>query len=90
MKAALPLRLVTYLVPSYPVELFETLAQYLEEALGCETTLGVESRFDAPASGRCDPFRAGLADLGTHLLFLLSFIQHPSKVGKEKVGQTRS
>ncbi|XP_025413049.1 uncharacterized protein LOC112685398 [Sipha flava] len=59
------LRLITYLVPSLPVEMFECVAHYLEEALDVRATLQYESRnpvdlFDA----RPDPFLLNEADLG--------------------------
>lgn len=60
------LRLVTYLVPSHPVELYESVAHYLEEELSARTTLIYESRdpiglFEA----RPDPFTLDEADIGT-------------------------
>lgn len=60
------LRLVTYLVPSHPVELYECVAHFLEEELNVKATLFYESRdpidlFD----DRPDPFVLGEADIGT-------------------------
>jgi len=60
------LRLITYLVPSHPVELYECVAHYLEDELKVRTTLMYESRdiidlFD----GRPDHFTLNEADLGT-------------------------
>lgn len=60
------LRLVTYLVPSHPIELYECIARYLEETLDVRATLQYESRdpidlFDE----RPDPFLLNEADLGT-------------------------
>lgn len=60
------LRLVTYLVPSHPVELYECVAHFLEDELNVKATLFYESRdpidlFD----NRPDPFVLGEADLGT-------------------------
>jgi hypothetical protein len=63
----LPLQIITYLVPSLSVEIFETIAQYLESALGRETTLVYESRFIGPQPDRIDPFKTRTADLGNSL-----------------------
>lgn len=59
-----PLRLITYLVPSIPVELFETIAGYLEHALKRESVLLYESRFNGPMKDRVDLFKANIADIG--------------------------
>ena len=59
-----PLRIITYLVPSIPVELFETLSDYLESELKRETLLTIESRFHGPLTSRTDPFESNAADLG--------------------------
>lgn len=64
-----PLRLMTYLVPGLPVELFETIAQYLEATLQQQTMLIYESRFNGPLSSRVDPFKADLADLGKFFIY---------------------
>lgn len=42
------LHVATYLVPSISVEFFESLLQYLERKLGCQTTLRYESRSEGP------------------------------------------
>ena len=70
----LPLQIITYLVPSMSVELFEAIAQYLESSLGRETTLVYESRFIGPQPARIDPFKTKTADLGNYFLYLISFI----------------
>lgn len=59
-----PLRILTYLVPGIEVELFETIAQFLEVSLKRETMLIYESRFNGPPASRVDPFKTDLADLG--------------------------
>lgn len=38
------LRIVNYMSPSIPIELYETLAFYLEEKLNCYATIRYESR----------------------------------------------
>ena len=73
-----PLQIITYLVPSLNVELFETLAQYLESSLGKETTLVYESRFIGPQPDRIDPFKNKTADLGNTIVV---FILHTAVVG---------
>lgn len=64
-----PLRLITYLVPSLNVELFEAIAGYLEYALKKESILMYESRFNGPMSNRTDLLKANLADIGKSLLY---------------------
>lgn len=58
------LRLVTYMCPSHPVELYELLLAYLEETLDCETTLLYESRGPGPLPDRDDPFTTDSVDVG--------------------------
>ena len=58
------LRLLTYLVPGLPLELYQTYQHYLEEALGCPVSLAVESRWSGPPRDRKDPFTEDLVDLG--------------------------
>ncbi|XP_060071005.1 uncharacterized protein LOC132550920 [Ylistrum balloti] len=58
------LRLITYLSPGVPVQLFETVMQYLEEALGREAYLIYESRWTGPPRDRTDPFTADEVDIG--------------------------
>jgi hypothetical protein len=74
-----PLQIITYLVPGLNVELFETLAQYLESSLGKETTLVYESRFIGPQPDRIDPFKNKTADLGINFLCL----HHTALVGDD-------
>jgi len=56
--------MMTYLSPSLPVELFETILHYLEEVTGREGFLMYESRFTGPPPDRVDPFAADLVDIG--------------------------
>jgi hypothetical protein len=74
-----PLQIITYLVPGLNVELFETLAQYLESSLGKETTLVYESRFIGPQPDRIDPFKNKTADLGINF----SCLHHTALVGDD-------
>uniref|UniRef100_A0A1B6KMP1 Uncharacterized protein n=1 Tax=Graphocephala atropunctata TaxID=36148 RepID=A0A1B6KMP1_9HEMI len=58
------LRLVTYMCPSHPVELYELLMSYLEETLDCEATLMYESRSGGgPLPDREDPFTDNSIDI---------------------------
>ncbi|KAJ8311993.1 hypothetical protein KUTeg_009366 [Tegillarca granosa] len=58
------LRLITYLAPGVPMELFETIMYYLEEETGKEGYLITESRWSGPPPERTDPFTADEADIG--------------------------
>ena len=58
------LRLITYLSPGLPLELFEDVGAYLEEELGLPTTLAAETATSAPPRDEPDPFSTGRADLG--------------------------
>lgn len=71
MTDQLPLRVITYLVPGLPVELFETIAQYLESCLKRSTLLIYESRFAGPQNEQLDPFKTNCADLG--IIFIRCF-----------------
>lgn len=55
-----PLRLITYLSPGIPFELFATVAR----ALGPDTQLVSDPRASGPPRGEVDPFRGGEADVG--------------------------
>ena len=60
-----PLRMISYLVPSLPVEMFETISHYLEEALHRPSMLIYESRYTGPDPKlNYDPFKSNTADLG--------------------------
>jgi hypothetical protein len=58
------LRIGTYLCPSLSVELFQLLSEFLEEDLGCETSLMYEWRSTGPLPNRDDPFLSNTLDLG--------------------------
>lgn len=60
----LRLRMLTYLSPGLPLELYQTYQYYLEESLGCETLLSVESRSSAPSMDRTNPFDSDAIDIG--------------------------
>lgn len=57
------LRIVTYMCPSHPVQLYELILELLEDALGCFATLQYESRSPGPFSDRPDPFSTDKVDL---------------------------
>lgn len=58
------LRIITYMCPSHPVELYELILQYLEEEAGFEASLLYESRGPGPLSDRVDPFTDDAVDMG--------------------------
>ncbi|XP_048761568.2 uncharacterized protein LOC125670435 [Ostrea edulis] len=58
------LRMVTYLSPGIPIQVFEVLLHYLEEVTGLEGYLITESRWSGPPTGRSDPFTDDIADIG--------------------------
>lgn len=62
-----PLRLITYLVPSHPVEMYECIVRFLEEELQVNAMLVYESRdpIELYGDNRPDPFRLKDADIGT-------------------------
>lgn len=57
------LRVVTYMCPTHPVQLYELILELLEEALDCYTTLQYESRSPGPLPDRPDPFSTNKVDL---------------------------
>ena len=59
------LRFITYLSPGVPVQLFDTVMQYLEEVTGKQSYLIHESRWSGPPLDREDPFTADDVDIGT-------------------------
>lgn len=60
-----PLRCISYLSPSLPYELFQTVADYLASSLGFSSgSLQYETRFSAPPAEEVDPFALDEADLG--------------------------
>jgi ABC-type phosphate/phosphonate transport system substrate-binding protein len=58
------LKLVTWLAPSLPLELFLSIAARLETVLGRPTSLRSETRTSAPPPDEPDPFTTGEADIG--------------------------
>ncbi|XP_064612268.1 uncharacterized protein LOC135476247 [Liolophura sinensis] len=59
------LRMITYLSPSVPIELFEVLRDYLEEKLDVEASIIYESRWSGPPAERDpDPFQRDEVDMG--------------------------
>lgn len=58
------LRLMTYLSPGVPIQVFELLLHYLEEVTGMEGYLITESRWSGPPAERRDPFTDDVADIG--------------------------
>lgn len=57
------LRVITYMCPTHPVELYELILELLETAIDCHTVLQYESRSPGPLSGRPDPFINNKIDL---------------------------
>lgn len=57
------LRLMTYLSPGLPIELFEMVAHYLEEKMKCPVYLIYESRWQGPPTDGSDPFTLDDVDL---------------------------
>lgn len=64
------LRIVTYMCPSHPVQLYELILELLEDALGCYATLQYESRSPGPLPHRPDPFSTDKVDLGKIIIFI--------------------
>ena len=62
------LRVITYMCPTHPVELYELILELLEKAIDCHSVLQYESRSPGPLSGRPDPFINNKVDLG--MLFM--------------------
>ncbi|XP_065562210.1 uncharacterized protein LOC136028351 isoform X1 [Artemia franciscana] len=61
------LRILTYMCPSHPVELYQTIVEYLESKLNKPCELLYEWRGSGPESGVPDPFKstsAGIAVTG--------------------------
>ena len=64
------LRLMTYLSPGVPIQVFELLLHYLEEVTGLEGYLITESRWSGPPAERRDPFTDDVADIGNVTLVI--------------------
>lgn len=58
------LRLLTYLAPGIPLELFEALRRHLESALDLSVRLDSRSDVSAPRPDEPDPFTSDEADVG--------------------------
>jgi phosphonate transport system substrate-binding protein len=58
------LRIITYLSPSIPAELYELIARDLGEQCGLAAELAFESRISGPLAGDDDLFAGGTADVG--------------------------
>ncbi|GBP85218.1 hypothetical protein EVAR_55695_1 [Eumeta japonica] len=63
MSEKFELRVVTYMCPTHPVELYELILELLEESINCYTTLQYESRTPGPFPDRPDPFITDKVDL---------------------------
>ncbi|KAL0883068.1 hypothetical protein ABMA27_016538 [Loxostege sticticalis] len=57
------LRIITYMCPTHPVQLYELIMELLEESFGCYTSLQYESRTPGPFMDRPDPFTTDKVDL---------------------------
>lgn len=57
------IRMITYLHPGLPLGLFQTYQYYLEEVLGRQSQLVVESRWSCPPSDRPDPLTTDEVDV---------------------------
>ncbi|XP_072949387.1 phosphonates-binding periplasmic protein-like [Epargyreus clarus] len=57
------LRVITYMCPTHPVELYELLLDFFEESMNCFATLQYESRSPGPIAGRPDPFHTDRVDI---------------------------
>ena len=58
------LRILTYLAPSIPEELFALVGRHIEEAAGVATAVDFETRISGPLDGDDDPFADGRVDIG--------------------------
>ena len=58
------LRIITYLSPSIPAELYELIARDLGEQCGVDAELLFEPRISGPLAGDDDLFASGAADVG--------------------------
>lgn len=67
------LRIVNYMSPAHPVDLYVLIMEMLESELGCYATLQYESRSPGPISDRPNPFTNNKVDLGK--VWIHSFLQ---------------
>lgn len=58
------IRLISYLAPSIPAELFALVAKQIESATGVPTSVTFEEAISGPLAGDDDPFADGRADVG--------------------------
>ena len=58
------LRIITYLSPSIPAELYELIARDLGEQCGVIAELAFEPRISGPLAGDDDLFSRGAVDVG--------------------------
>ncbi|CAG9561830.1 unnamed protein product [Danaus chrysippus] len=58
------LRIVNYMSPAHPVDLYVLIMEMLESELGCYATLQYESRSPGPIPERPNPFTNNKVDLG--------------------------
>lgn len=79
LKMSEELRIITYMCPTHPVELYQLIMELLEEALGWHTTLQYESRTPGPFKDRPDPFVTNKVDLGEYLLLFFN-LKHLTKI----------
>jgi phosphonate transport system substrate-binding protein len=71
LKSTRPLRALTYLAPSLPVELFELVCEHLADAIGRPIEMRAEDRHSGPMHGDHDPF-ASKGEDGVDLGFVCS------------------
>lgn len=72
------LRVVTYMCPTHPVQLYELILELMEDALDCHTTLQYESRTPGPFPDRPDPFTTNKVDIGENIFNILTFWYLPT------------
>lgn len=70
------LRVVTYMCPTHPVQLYELILELLENALNCYATLQYESRSSGPFPNRPDPFSTNKVDLGEYSILFIYLNQN--------------
>jgi phosphonate transport system substrate-binding protein len=58
------IRLISYLAPSIPAELFELVARHVAQRCGVETAIEFDPTISGPLAGDDDPFADGRADIG--------------------------
>ena len=58
------LRVVTYMAPSIPLEIYRHLCDYVAQRLGVTATLVSDTRGSGPRAGSDNPFSRAEADVG--------------------------